>query len=153
MGTSRSTRDAMAARSTTMSDQPTDPTTRIPLPGTSSTGSSVDSQPAPPDPGTLGGAPPPGAPPPGATPSAAPPSWDAPPPAWTTAAPAARPGQDAGRLGSIVFGLILLALGLWFFASETLELEMPDISWGQAWPVILILIGAWIVLGTMRRRS
>jgi hypothetical protein len=52
-----------------------------------------------------------------------------------------------------VFGLILLALGLWFFASETLELEMPDISWGQAWPVILILIGAWIVLGTMRLRS
>jgi uncharacterized integral membrane protein len=68
-------------------------------------------------------------------------------------APPARPGQDAGRLGSIVFGLIVLGLGLWFFASETLELEMPDISWRQAWPVILILIGAWIVLGTMRRRS
>ena len=45
----------------------------------------------------------------------------------------------------MVFGLVVLGLGLWFFAEQTLELDMPDISWGQAWPVILIAIA--VVVG------
>ncbi|MDH4142205.1 MAG: DUF5668 domain-containing protein [Chloroflexota bacterium] len=49
-----------------------------------------------------------------------------------------------------MFGLIVLAAGLWFFAEQTLELDMPDIRWGQFWPVILIVLGAWIVFGSMR---
>jgi hypothetical protein len=117
-----------------MTDQPTDPTTRIPVPG--STPPAV----SPPPPG-----PPPPVPPPSAAPSQAP----LPPPAWS--APGRR--RDDGRTGSIVFGLIVLGLGLWFFAAESLQLEMPDIEWRQAWPVVLIIIGAWIVLGTLRRRS
>ncbi len=46
----------------------------------------------------------------------------------------------------------MVLIGLWFFASQTLGLDLPRIDWRQAWPVILIAIGAWIVLGSLRRR-
>ncbi len=68
------------------------------------------------------------------------------PPAW-------RPPQgDRGRGASLVGGVILIVIGLWFFASQTLGLDLPRIDWRQAWPIILIAIGAWIVLGSLRRR-
>jgi uncharacterized integral membrane protein len=125
-----------------MSDQPTDPTTRMPLPGsTPDLPSTPSAPPVPPPPAPIA----PSTAPPQVAPTPPPPP---PPAAW--ASPRRR--DDSGRLGSIVVGLIILGLGLWFFASETLQLEMPDISWRQAWPVILIAIGAWIVLGTVRRR-
>jgi Domain of unknown function (DUF5668) len=125
-----------------MSDQPTDPTTRMPLPGSASdqlsTPSASTAQPSAP---IAASAPPTASSPPVASP---PP----PPAAWTSP----RRRDDPGRVGSIVVGMVILGIGLWFFASETLQLEMPDISWRQAWPVILIAVGAWMVLGTVRRR-
>ena len=64
-----------------------------------------------------------------------------------------RGGRDEpGRTGTIVFGLIVIAVGLWFFADQTLGLEMPRLRWGELWPVILIVIGGWILLSSIRRR-
>ena len=60
---------------------------------------------------------------------------------------------DTGRAASVVFGLVMLAIGLWFFAEQTLGLDLPSIRWSQFWPVILIGLGVWIVLGSMRRGS
>ena len=51
-----------------------------------------------------------------------------------------------------MFGAILLVIGLWFFADQTLELDMPDLRWSQLWPILLIGLGAWIAIGSMRRR-
>ena len=51
-----------------------------------------------------------------------------------------------------MFGAIILAIGLWFFLERTLGLELPDIRWSQFWPVILIVIGGWLVLGSWRSR-
>ncbi len=111
-----------------MSDEPNDPTARIPLPGSSQPPHSRPLDPAP-SPAPAGAVPP--------------------PPGWT---PHRR--RDApGRASGILFGFIVLGIGLWFFASETLGLDMPSIRWREAWPVILIVVGAWLVLGTMRRRS
>jgi Domain of unknown function (DUF5668) len=59
--------------------------------------------------------------------------------------------DDPGRTGTIIFGVILLAVGLWFFADQTLGLEMPELSWSELWPVLIIALGVWIVLGSMRR--
>ncbi|CAN5638978.1 hypothetical protein BH20CHL7_BH20CHL7_06080 [soil metagenome] len=59
--------------------------------------------------------------------------------------------DDTGRMASVVFGLLLLGVGLWFFADRTLGLDLPRISWSQFWPVILIVLGVWIVLGARRR--
>ena len=97
----------------------------------------------PPPPGQVAGTPPPGTPPPGPTPAAPPP----PPaqPAWRP------PPADHGRTASLVFGLIILLVGLWFFGGRTLGLDMPDIEWGQLWPLLLIGLGGWIVYGAMRR--
>ena len=93
-----------------MTDQPTDPTTRMPLPGSTAAGRSAGVRPA-----TAAAT--------GRAPAAAPRRAPPPAPAWTPA----RRRADDGRMGSVVFGLVLLGLGLWFFASETLRLEMPDI--------------------------
>ena len=83
-----------------------------------------------------------------------PPSEPPPQPQERTRPPDWRPprSNDAGRGASIVGGLIMVGIGLWFFASQTLGLDLPRIDWRQAWPVILIVIGAWIVLGSLRRR-
>jgi hypothetical protein len=86
-----------------------------------------------------------------------------PPPAAPQSPPAApqspsaaawRPPQsDSGRNVSLFFGAILLVIGAWFFATRTLGLDLPELDWGQLWPLILIAIGAWIVLGALRQRS
>ena len=93
--------------------------------------------------------PPPTAPPPPSPPVTAtsppPPPPMAPAPTWR-----ARRG-DPGRTGTVVFGVILVAIGLWFFADQTLGLEMPRLRWSELWPVLLVGLGAWIVLGSLRR--
>ena len=60
-------------------------------------------------------------------------------------------GRDAGGTASLVLGVVLLALGLWFFAQDTLGLELPSVRWNQLWPIILIVIGAWVLVGAVRR--
>jgi hypothetical protein len=51
------------------------------------------------------------------------------------------------------WGLIVLAVGLWFFADVTLQLSMPAVAWGDLWPVVLILIGLGVVIRASMRRS
>jgi len=52
----------------------------------------------------------------------------------------------------VVWGLILLVIGVWFFLDTTLGIELPRIDWRYAWPVIVILIGAIVVIQGVRRR-
>lgn len=61
--------------------------------------------------------------------------------------------SDPGQSASVVFGLVLLAIGGWFFADQTLGLDLPTLRWSQLWPLVLIAVGVWIVLGSMRRGS
>ena len=88
-------------------------------------------------------------PPPPTTPTPAPTVTPppAPQPAWRP------PPADHGRNASLIFGVIILLIGLWFFASRTLGLDLPDIEWSQLWPVLLIGVGAWIVIGATRRNT
>jgi hypothetical protein len=51
-------------------------------------------------------------------------------------------GFDAGAL---VFGLIVLGVGLYYFADKTLGIAMPDLDWDRIWPVIIIAVGVAIV--------
>jgi hypothetical protein len=76
-----------------------------------------------------------------------------PPPAAPPPAAWQRTGGDTGRTGAIVFGVILVAIGLWFFADQTLGLEMPTLDWGDIWPLLVIGLGAWIVLRSLGRRA
>ena len=69
------------------------------------------------------------------------------------APPPKRGERDRGRTASVLFGLVILGLGLWFFVEHTLGYQLPRIRWSQIWPVFLIVLGLWVVLGSMRRGS
>jgi hypothetical protein len=94
-------------------------------------------------------------PPPGAT--APPPSTMPPPPSATPPPPPAprsasrTPDADRGRTASLILGVLFLVIGGWFFATTTLGLDLPDLDWGQFWPVILIVLGLAIVLRSLGR--
>ncbi len=62
------------------------------------------------------------------------------------------PASDPGRTATIVFGLIVIAIGLWLFAERTLGIDLPDIAWGSLWPLAIIGLGAWILIGAADRR-
>jgi hypothetical protein len=89
------------------------------------------------------------APPPGASAAPSPPNSSPPlkQPAWRP------PQRDSGRNASLVFGVIVLVVGLWFFATQTLGLDLPRLDWGQLWPIVLIAVGGLIVLNAMQRRT
>jgi hypothetical protein len=62
-----------------------------------------------------------------------------------------RRGVDTG---TVVWGLILIVVGGWFFLDQTLGLDMPKVDWESLWPVVLIVIGAAVILqGIGRRRA
>ena len=67
---------------------------------------------------------------------------------WSRDPGVVRTADTAGR----VWGLVLIGVGLWFFADVTLGLDMPAIPWRDAWPVGLIVLGLFIVLRGMGRR-
>ena len=59
---------------------------------------------------------------------------------------------DAADTAARVWGLLVLAVGLWFFAEVTLGYDLPAIPWRELWPLGLIVIGlAVIVRGVTRR--
>jgi hypothetical protein len=54
---------------------------------------------------------------------------------------------------AVVFGVILIAIGIWFFLKATLGIALPSIAWSSIWPVILIVIGAFLLLRSFGRRA
>ena len=96
-------------------------------------------------------------------PTSALPASPTPPPASTTRSPASStppptqppawqpPPADHGGGAPLILGIIILAIGAWFFATQTLGLDLPDLDWSQLWPVILIVLGGWIVYSSVRR--
>ena len=116
-----------------MDDSDPTPTTRVPTPSLEAEeGAGAMPPPSSAEP-TIGAAPPP------------------PPPASSWAAPRRRDRGDGGRIWTLVVGLFVLGIGVWFFLERTLGIDLPTIRWGQLWPVILIVIGAVVLLGALRR--
>ena len=67
---------------------------------------------------------------------------------WSKDAGVVRAADTAGR----IWGLIVLAVGLWFLADVTLGYDMPSIAWRDLWPIALIGIGLLVVVRGMTRR-
>lgn len=67
---------------------------------------------------------------------------------WSRDPGVVRAADTAGR----IWGVILLAAGLWFFADVTLGYDMPGIAWRDLWPIALIGIGLLVVFRGMTRR-
>ena len=72
-----------------------------------------------------------------------------PPPA--TPPPWSPPRRERDTSAALIGGTIVLLIGLWFFATTTLGLDLPRIDWRQYWPVILIVIGLLVILRAFRR--
>lgn len=115
-----------------MDDSNPTPTTRVATPS-SEEAQGAAATPAPPPAESTFGAPPPATPPT---------SWSA---------PHRRNRGDGGRIWTLIVGLFILGLGVWFFLERTLGIDLPTIRWSQFWPIILIAIGAAILLGALRR--
>jgi hypothetical protein len=52
-----------------------------------------------------------------------------------------------------MWGLLLIAVGAWFFAEVTLGYDMPSIPWRDIWPMGLVVIGLVVIVRGMTRRS
>ena len=56
---------------------------------------------------------------------------------------------DQRHRGNLIGGLVLITLGILFLADEFI----PHISFGDLWPVILIVIGAGLLINSFGRRK
>jgi hypothetical protein len=54
-----------------------------------------------------------------------------------------------GRL----WGLVLLAAGIWLFAGVTLGYDLPRVPLRDLWPVALIVLGGAVILRGLARRT
>ena len=70
-----------------------------------------------------------------------------PSPAWEP------PRRRDSSLPSIVVGLVILGIGIWYFMDQTLGLTMPRIRWGDLWPILLILLGGVILFRAATDRN
>jgi len=48
--------------------------------------------------------------------------------------------------GAIIFGLVLLAVGGYYFLRNTLGLDLGPIDGEALWPIVVVALGAWIIL-------
>ena len=60
------------------------------------------------------------------------------------------PVTNGPRYGSIIVGLVIIAVGLWYFADRTLGLELPNLEADQLWPIAVIAVGAWLIIRPSR---
>jgi len=53
--------------------------------------------------------------------------------------------------GGLIFGGILLLVGIYYLFQQTLGFDIPDLNWDQIWPVILIVVGGLVLYGAWTR--
>jgi hypothetical protein len=56
-------------------------------------------------------------------------------------------------VGGLVFGGILLAVGIYYLLQRTLGIDIPELNWDQLWPLALILLGGAVLYGNWTRRT
>jgi len=52
-----------------------------------------------------------------------------------------------------MWGLVLLAAGVWLFAGVTLGYDLPSLPMRDLWPVALIVLGGAVILRGLARRT
>jgi len=55
-------------------------------------------------------------------------------------------------VGGLVFGGVVLVVGLYYLMRQTLGFDLPELEWDNLWPVLLILLGGVILYENWFRR-
>jgi len=63
-----------------------------------------------------------------------------------TQAPIGSADHTSRDWGGVVFGVVLVVVGIYFVLKETLQIALPEISWSTAWPLMVVGVGALVVL-------
>lgn len=66
-----------------------------------------------------------------------------------TAEPPPFPQAGKRNKGSLIGGLVLITLGVLFLADQLI----PQVNFGDLWPVILIVIGIGLLINTVTKRN
>jgi hypothetical protein len=53
--------------------------------------------------------------------------------------------------GALIFGLVVLGVGVYYLLQNTLGLQMPDLDWDKIWPFLVIVLGCAILLSNFRK--
>ena len=56
-------------------------------------------------------------------------------------------------IGRLIFGLVVLFVGVWFLLKNTLGLDLPELDGDMLWPILVIGLGLAILFNTSRRGS
>ena len=54
--------------------------------------------------------------------------------------------------GSLIFGLIVILVGVYYLAQNDLGLRI-DVNWDLVWPVIIVVIGGLVIDRALTRRD
>ena len=57
------------------------------------------------------------------------------------------------NIGGLIFGAILLLVGVYYLLRNTLGFDIPELNWDIIWPIIVILLGIGIVYSVWRSRQ
>jgi uncharacterized membrane protein HdeD (DUF308 family) len=63
------------------------------------------------------------------------------------------PRERETNVASMVVGIVLLVIGIWYLLEQTLGIRLPRINWGDFWPVILIVIGGIMLYRSATHRT
>ena len=53
-------------------------------------------------------------------------------------------------MGWLIAGLVVLFVGVWFFARDTLGWNIGDLDWDAMWPILVIAVGLLIIARVLR---
>jgi hypothetical protein len=56
-------------------------------------------------------------------------------------------------VGAVIFGLLLLGVGVYYLLVNTFGISLPELNWDQIWPIAVIAIGLGILGETWNRMS
>ena len=56
-------------------------------------------------------------------------------------------------VGALIFGAVILIVGVYYLLSNTFGLALPDLDWDKIWPLLVIALGLGVLWRVWNRSS